>query len=122
MSRRIYIAEDDPIQQKITTAVLSSYQTVFFADGLELYQKTTADPPDLLILDIILPSLTGLAISRLVKFDEDLKRIPVLIVSSIIESDISEQVRQVGADAFLPKPLDMDAFVEHVERLLGAAT
>lgn len=118
--KRIYIAEDDPIQQKITRAVLASYETLFFADGLELYRKAVDDPPDLMVLDIILPSLTGLAISRLIKFDEDCRKIPVMIVSSIVENDIEEQVRDVGADAFLPKPLDMDRFTEEIERLLAA--
>jgi CheY-like chemotaxis protein len=117
----LYIAEDDPIQQKIIGSVLKSYEPVFFSDGLDLYQKVQEEPPALLILDIIMPSLTGLAITRLLKFDDDYRDIPIIIVSSITESDIEERAMAAGADGFLPKPVNMTKLKEKAAGYLGKA-
>jgi len=103
----IYIAEDTPGQAELMKAALQSmeeYETHFFADGLQLYRKVLQQPPDLLVLDIILPSLSGLVISRLLKFHDNYKAIPVLMISSITDADIRERAASVGADTFLPKP------------------
>lgn len=118
----IYVAEDNLLQADVMQAALGaagSYRTVFFTDGLELYRKVLESKPDLLILDIILPSLTGLAIARLLKYHDSFRDIPVIVTSSITEETIAEKVKKAGADIFLPKPFTMEDLLLIVEQMLA---
>jgi DNA-binding response OmpR family regulator len=117
----IYIAEDQPLHVELMRAALQgqeNYELNFFSDGLELYRKVLEKPPNLLILDILLPSLSGLAISRLLKFHDDYRHIPILIVSSITEPDIQEKALNVGADLFLAKPYKIEDLLKRINTLL----
>lgn len=120
--KRIYVAEDNPLQVELIRAMLGSldgYQVSFFSDGLEIYQKVQQEKPDLLILDIILPSLSGLAISRLLKFHDDYREIPIMVMSSITDQNIDERVMGVGANIFIAKPFKMEEFLGTVQLLLS---
>lgn len=119
--KKIYIAEDDPVLLKMLQTFLAldnRYQVAFFSDGLELYNKTLIDPPNLLVLDILIPSLSGLAITRLLKFEDNYRHISVIVISSVTDSDIREQVKNAGADQFLPKPFQPDRLFEMLEQSL----
>ena len=121
---RIYIAEDTPEDALLLEAVLEhegSREIRFFDNGLELYRAVRRDPPNMLILDIILPGLGGLAITRLLKLHDHYRHIPILVSSSIIEADIRDQVLRAGADTFLPKPYDPEQMDQEVTRLLEGA-
>ncbi len=96
-----------------------SFDVSLFADGLELYLAILKDPPDLVISDIVLPNLDGLAISRLVKFHEKYQHVPLLLVSSMTPEEVG-LLENIGADAFLPKPLKAASLRDMVNRLLGA--
>lgn len=121
MSTRVYLAEDTPDDALIVRAVLRShgdYEVTEFKDGLSLFQAVQEEPPDLVLLDIILPLVTGLAVARLLRFHDDTKGIPILMSSSITDSDIREQAREAGADAFVAKPVDMAAMKAELTRIL----
>lgn len=121
---KIYIAEDQPAQAELMETILgrqNRFTMTFFNNGLELYRRVQEDPPDVLLLDILLPVLNGLAITRLLKFHDDFSHIPVLVLSSITDPDIQARVMKAGADAFLPKPFEVSALVEQVNRLADAA-
>ena len=107
--KQIYVAEDSPTQALRVRRILTGLhdcQLTFFGDGLEIYQSCVKAPPDLLLLDLILPSLEGLAVCRLLKFSNDFKHIPVLVFSSITD------------DAYLRKPFSNQALIDEVNRLL----
>lgn len=118
---KIYIAEDDPTLAGLLRVVLGmkkNYEVVFFTDGLDLYNQTLEAPPDLLILDILIPSVSGLAIARLLKFEDHYRHIPVLVITSITDPDIKERSKYAGADAFLAKPFNPELLLEMVEELV----
>lgn len=122
MNPVIYVAEDQPAQADLMHTILKTqkrYQITVFNNGLALYRRAQEDRPDLLILDIMLPVLNGLAITRLLKHHDDFRDIPVLVVSSITDPDIQTRVQHAGADAFLPKPFEVATLLEHVSHLLG---
>lgn len=121
--KTIYVAEDSPVQQDLVRAALAGedLDLRFHADGAELYKAVVAAPPDMLILDIIMPTLNGVAISWLLKHHDDYRRIPILVMSSIIDADIRERVERSGAEMFLPKPYEPERLVEAVGRLLEGA-
>ena len=119
--KQIYVAEDSPTQALRVRRILTGLhdcQLTFFGDGLEIYQSCVKAPPDLLLLDLILPSLEGLAVCRLLKFSNDFKHIPVLVFSSITDEEIAAQSTAVGADAYLRKPFSNQALIDEVNRLL----
>ncbi|MBI3928650.1 MAG: response regulator transcription factor [Armatimonadetes bacterium] len=119
--KRIVVAEDSPLQIEMLKAALGrhpEYQLVFFSDGLELYRHLLREPADLAVLDIVMPRLSGLAVTRLLKFHRDHRNLRVLVVSSITDADIAERARACGADSFLPKPLDFEALERKVAELL----
>ncbi len=120
--KKIYVGEDQPALIKIISTVLKkkeNYESAFFSDGLDLYRKVQEDPPHLMVLDIIMPSMTGLAICRLLKFHDHYKNIPVIIMSSITDSDIRERAKKAGADVFLPKPFKIKELLDEIDRLAG---
>ncbi len=122
--KKIYIGEDLPVLIRLIKTALSKkevYNPSFFSDGLELYRKLQEEPPHMLVLDIIMPSMTGLAITRLVKFHEHYSHIPVLMMSSITDKDIRDKVEKVGANAFLPKPFKVQELLSEIDRLIAGS-
>lgn len=122
--KKIYIGEDQPVLVKLIKTALSKkevYDPSFFSDGLELYRKVQEEMPHMLVLDIIMPSMSGLAIARLVKFHEHYSHIPVLIMSSITDKDIRDKVIKVGANAFLPKPFKVHDMLQEIDRLIAGS-
>ena len=120
--KKIYVADDDPtISQvlKLSLAKIPDLEASFFTDGLNLYRAVQQSKPDAIVSDIILPRLDGLAAVRLLKFDEQYREIPVLMISSITDQDIEDQVRKVGADDFLRKPFKPNEIRDRVKALLG---
>ncbi len=119
---QIYVVEDSPTQAlgvKRALLQLPEVKVTLFHDGLEAYRAIQMKKPDLLLMDLILPSLHGMALCRLLKFHLDFKHIPLLIFSSITESDIAEQARRAGAADFLPKPFDPAELVQRVKSLMA---
>lgn len=118
----VYVVEDQENVADGLERVLSGkgYTPKIFGDGLEAYAQVFEHPPDLLVLDVLLPSLNGLALAHLVKGNEDLQHVPVLVVSSLSE-DVAEAAAEAGVDALLPKPFEVEAFVREVQRLLNPA-
>lgn len=119
---QVYVVEDSPTQAlgvKRALMQLPQLKVTLFHDGLEAYRAIQLNKPDLLLMDLILPSLHGMALCRLLKFHLDYKHIPLLIFSSITESDIAEQARRAGADVFLAKPFDPAELLERVKTLLA---
>ncbi len=86
------------------------------AEGLRLARELV---PDLILLDLMLPSMDGYKVCRLLKFDEKYRHIKVVLVSAMGETQDRELGRQVGADHYLSKPFKPDELVAEVRRLLG---
>jgi CheY-like chemotaxis protein len=119
--KKVYIADDDPIIITLMECGLHSLkevQATFFDNGLDLYRQIQKDPPDAIVTDILLPKLEGLSVTRLVKFNGSYRHIPILVVSSIFDPDIAEQVRRAGADDFLRKPFTVHDLRAKVSGLL----
>ncbi|MCE1248995.1 MAG: response regulator [Firmicutes bacterium] len=120
--KKVYIAEDDKPLSELMKAVLQKFsgcEFEFFYNGLDLYRRVQDSPPDLLILDIILPKLDGLSIAKLIKFSDDYKNIHILVVSSMISPDIQERVKKAGADNYMKKPFNLSEFRNLVSGILN---
>lgn len=119
--KKIYVAEDSPVQVLRLNRILlkrPDCAATFFTDGLEVYRYTLESAPHLLLLDNILPSLQGLAVTRLLKFHDDFRHIPVVLTSSITDPGFPAMVAAAGADRFLRKPFEAEELLAVIEQLL----
>ncbi len=119
--KEIYLAEDTPEDTLLATAVLEKLgecHVTCFTDGLALFRSVHRKPPDLILVDIIMPTLSGLAVTRLLKYDRRFEKLPVIVASSVFERDVRAQALALGADAFLHKPYDPQELMTEVDRML----
>lgn len=121
IARRVYVADDDPAMRQLVTmamAVIPDVALQVFDNGLDLLRAVQEAPPDLVVTDIMLPRLEGLAVAGFIKFDDALHHVPVLVISSVMDRDIAHQVQDVGADDFLHKPFRPSELRQKVLSLL----
>ncbi len=118
----IMIVEDSPLIREMIEGSLKSggYKNIIVTkngkEALDLLKSGTK--VDLIITDIEMPQMDGLALTKTIKEDENLKHIPVIVFSSIVSEEISRKCDTVGADEKITKP-EIDRLVETVDKLLG---
>ena len=118
--QKILIIDDEPdmvyaVQMRLET---SGYQVVTALDGNEGLEKARKENPDLIILDVMLPNLDGYKISRMLKFDEKYKNIPIIMFTARGQRDDIKLGYEVGVDVYLVKPFEWKVLLEEINRLL----
>lgn len=120
---RILVADDDTIFLQAISELLrkAGYEVTQATDGKEAQEKALAQPPDLIVLDIILPKLLGTEVCENLRKSSRTSSIPILLITSGV-AEIGEHgfKEQFLADDFMRKPLNTDEFVEKVRRLAGS--
>ncbi len=120
MSARILIVDDTPVNIKLLEAKLArEYYAISTAiDGLSALEKATAEKPDLILLDVMMPGMDGFEVCRRLKENPATETIPVVMVTAL--SDAENRVRglEAGADDFLTKPIDALALMARIRSLL----
>ncbi len=117
---RILIIDDDLTVVKIAGAILSSngFTVLSSTDapvGLEMAMK---EKVDLIVLDVMLPVINGFNICRLLKSQEKYKKIPIVLLTSRAEDEDRKIGAEVGADAYIAKPLNRESFLNIIKELL----
>jgi CheY-like chemotaxis protein len=127
--RRILLVEDDPRDVELTLAALSEHnlanRVVVARDGVEaldyLYRQGSfsgrpAGNPVLVLLDLKMPRLDGVGVLRQIKADQNLRLIPVVILTSSREMQDLETCCRLGVNAYVVKPVDFPSFVDSVKK------
>jgi CheY-like chemotaxis protein len=113
----ILVCDDDPSLRELVRAVLGPrYRFVEAADGAEALVLAREDRPDLIVLDVMLPGLSGIEVLEEIRNDAALESIPVVVITAWSHAEIDAQV--AGADRFVSKPFDPDELSSAVEELL----
>ncbi len=121
MSKTILIVEDNELNMKLFSDLLEAngYHTVQTRNGVEAVGLARQHGPDLILMDIQLPEVSGLQVTQWLKDDEDLRSIPVIAVTAFAMKGDEEKIRQGGCEAYLSKPISVVKFLETVRRYLG---
>jgi CheY-like chemotaxis protein len=117
---RILIADDNQANCDLLEAYLTGVDCdiQFAADGKETLQKVASFKPDLILLDVMMPKLSGFEVCKRIKDDPATKRIMVLMVTALNELGDIERAVSSGTDDFLSKPINKPEFVKRVETML----
>lgn len=121
MSKTILIVEDNELNMKLFNDLLQAhgYNTVQTLDGRDAMTLARDHRPDLILMDIQLPEISGLEITRMLKADADLKAIPVVAVTAFAMKGDEEKIRQGGCEGYIAKPISIPTFLETVSRFLN---
>ncbi len=121
MSKRVLIVEDNELNMKLFHDLLEAhgYATLQTKDGLEALQLARQHRPDLILMDIQLPEVSGLEVAKWIKEDDDLKAIPIIAVTAFAMKGDEEKIREGGCEAYIAKPISVAHFLETVKRFLG---
>jgi len=121
MSKEILIVEDDVINLKMMNDLLQAqgYDTHQSVDGKDFLQLTRDHNPDLIIMDIQLPEISGLDHIKSLKADEQLRNIPVIAVTAFAKKHDEDKIRAAGCDGYISKPIDIPLFLETVATFLS---
>jgi len=120
IKKEILIVDDDPLVIKLLQTPLqkAGYKIKVADHGLKALDMVKKDPPDLILLDILMPMLDGFKVTRLLKFDKRFKDIPIIVLTSRATEDERKKGEQVGADEFLYKPLRLQQVLKVVKKYL----
>jgi two-component system, cell cycle response regulator DivK len=121
MAKTVLIVEDNELNMKLFNDLLEAhgYQTLKTSNGVEAVEIARSHRPDLILMDIQLPEVSGLEVTRWLKADEELKRIPVVAITAFAMKGDEERIREGGCEAYLSKPISVVKFVETVRNFLG---
>ena len=121
MAKTVLIVEDNELNMKLFNDLLeaSGYRTLQTRNGFEAIELARTHRPDLILMDIQLPEVSGLDVTRWIKEDDELKAIPIIAVTAFAMKGDEERIRAGGCEAYISKPISVTKFLETVRHYLG---
>jgi CheY-like chemotaxis protein len=119
--RRILIVDDEPDNRELLQIVLNwdGFSTQTASSGEEALASAAEHPPDLMLLDLMMPGLDGCQVTTLLKQNLATRNIPVMIISAMSDRATRLRVLSAGATEFISKPIDRSDLCERVRAVLG---
>jgi two-component system cell cycle response regulator DivK len=121
MKKTVLIVEDNELNMKLFNDLLEAhgYETVQTKSGVEAVGLARSHRPDLILMDIQLPEVSGLQVTQWLKDDPALSHIPVVAITAFAMKGDEEKIRQGGCEAYLSKPISVVKFLETVRNYIG---
>ena len=122
-TKTVLIVEDNELNMKLFHDLLDAYGygTLQTCSGLEALGIAREHRPDLIIMDIQLPEVSGLEVTKWLKDDDELCTIPVVAVTAYAMKGDEKRIRDGGCEAYLSKPISVTTFIDTVHRFIGEA-
>jgi len=119
-NKKILVVEDNELNQKLFTDLLEAhdYSVIQTKDGREAVALAGEERPEVIIMDIQLPNISGIEVIKLLKSNKDTKSIPILAVTAFAMQDDEEQILASGCEAYMSKPISIVEFVEKIKEIL----
>ena len=120
LDKTVLVVEDNDLNMKLFHDVLEAggYNVLQAKDGAEGWCMAREHRPDLILMDIQLPDVSGLDVTKRLKDDETLKSIPVIAITAFAMAGDEEKIREGGCDAYIVKPISIPNFLQTVERFV----
>ena len=120
MSKKVLIVEDNELNMKLFHDLLDSqgYEILQTREGMQAMAMARQHMPDLILMDIQLPEISGLEVTKWLKDDEELAHIPIIAVTAFAMKGDEERIRQGGCEAYISKPISVMHFLETVRKHL----
>ncbi len=120
LDKTVLVVEDNDLNMKLFHDVLEAhgYNVLQAKDGMEGLRMAREHRPDLILMDIQLPDVSGLEVTKWLKDDETLKSIPVIAITAFAMAGDKEKILEGGCDAYLVKPISIPNFLQTVERFV----
>ena len=121
MAKKVLIVEDNELNMKLFHDLLDAqgYETLQTREGLQALSLAREHRPDLILMDIQLPEISGLEVTKWLKEDDELAGIPVVAVTAFAMKGDEERIREGGCEAYISKPISVSHFLDTIRRLLG---
>jgi two-component system cell cycle response regulator DivK len=122
MPKSVLICEDNELNMKLFNDLLEAhgYRTIKTANGVEAVELAKREKPDLILMDIQLPEVSGLEVIRWLKGNDETRAIPVIAITAFAMKGDEERIRAEGCEAYLSKPIAVAKFLETVRNFLGS--
>jgi two-component system cell cycle response regulator DivK len=119
----VLIVEDNELNMKLFNDLLTAhgYRTIQTRNGFEALELARKHRPDLILMDIQLPEVSGLEVTRWLKDDDSLCQIPIVAVTAFAMKGDEERIRSGGCEAYISKPISVVSFLETVRGFIGPA-
>jgi two-component system, cell cycle response regulator DivK len=123
VAKRVLVVEDNELNLKLFCDVLRAhgFDVEGEKDAREAIGRATLFAPDVIVLDIQMPFLSGFELIEAIRRDVVLRRIPIMAVTAYAGRGDEERIRDAGADAFVSKPVALRPFMEAVTGLIALA-
>ncbi len=120
-AKTVLVVEDNELNMKLFHDLLEAhgYNILQTKDGMDALRIAREHKPDLILMDIQLPEVSGLEVTKWIKEDEDLKSIPVIAVTAFAMKGDEEKIREGGCEAYIAKPISVTNFLETVRKFLN---
>ena len=121
MQKTVLIVEDNELNMKLFHDLLEAhgYATVETRSGVEAVGLARRHKPDLILMDIQLPEVSGIEVIQWIKDDDALKSIPIIAITAYAMKGDEEKIRNSGCEAYLSKPISVVKFLETVRNYIG---
>lgn len=121
MGKTVLIVEDNDLNMKLFRDLLEAHdiETIETRDGSNVLELARERKPDLILMDIQLPEVSGLEVTKWLKDDDELKHIPVVAVTAFAMKGDEQKIREGGCEDYISKPISVGRFMEVVEHHLA---
>jgi two-component system, cell cycle response regulator DivK len=120
MQKTVLVVEDNELNMKLFNDLLEAhgYKVVQTRDGLSALEIARKHMPDLILMDIQLPEVSGIEVTKWLKEDEQLRRIPVIAVTAFAMKGDEQKIREGGCEAYISKPISVMSFLQTIDTFL----
>lgn len=118
--KKVVLVEDSKVLATAFCGALKieGVEVIWAADGVKGVAAAKQHKPDLILLDLMLPKLSGFEVCKLLKTDNATWKIPVVIMSTLSDPESRDRATQAGADYFIPKPYDLASTMAEIKKYL----
>ena len=122
MAKKVLIVEDNELNMKLFHDLLEAHgmETIQTSNGREVVELARQNGPDLIVMDIQLPEVSGLDVTKWLKAEDDLKDIPVIAVTAFAMKGDEQKIREGGCEDYISKPISVTEFIDVIQRYIGA--